>query len=187
MKTDPDNRLFGRMNRHRLEAEAVRDNLLAVSGELDTTMGGVATRDFNSGRRTLYLMTIRSDRSGFGPLFDAADANVSVERRTVSTVAPQALFLLNNPFLLDQTHLLAQRLAKAEPQNASARIQAAYQLLYSRPPTPAGDRDRPRLPRPRWPKAGTDAGQRENHGRGRPAPVGRVLPAPALRQRVPLY
>ncbi len=136
LKTDPDNRLFGRMNRHRLEAEAVRDNVLSASGSLDTTMGGVATRDINSGRRTLYLMTIRSDRSGYGPLFDAADANVSVERRTVSTVAPQALFLLNNAFLLDQTRLLAQRLAKAEPVSASARIQLAYQRLYSRPPTP---------------------------------------------------
>jgi len=133
LKADPDNRLFGHMNRHRLEAEAVRDNVLAVSGNLDTTMGGVATRDINSGRRTLYLMTIRSDRSGYGPLFDAADANVSVERRTVSTVAPQALFLLNNPFLLSQTHLLAQSLAKAEPESASARIQAAYQRLYGRP------------------------------------------------------
>ena len=136
VKTDPDNRLFGRMNRHRLEAEAVRDNVLAVSGNLDTTMGGVATREINSGRRTLYLMTIRSDRSGYGPLFDAADANVSVERRTVSTVAPQALFLLNNPFLLMQTHLLAQSLAKAEPQSSSARIQAAYQRLYGRPAAP---------------------------------------------------
>ena len=136
LKTDPDNRLFGRMNRHRLEAEAVRDSVLSVCGSLETTMGGVATRDFSSGRRTLYLMTIRSDRSGYGPLFDAADANVSVERRTVSTVAPQALFLLNNRFLLDQTHLLAQRLAKAEPENASARIQAAYRLLYSRPANP---------------------------------------------------
>ena len=135
LKTDPDNRLFGHMNRHRLEAEALRDNVLAVSGRLDTTMGGVATRDFTSGRRGLYLMTVRSDRSGYGPLFDAADSGVSVERRTVSTVAPQALFLLNNPFLLDQTHLLAQRLARSEPQNA-ARIQAAYRLLYSRPATP---------------------------------------------------
>ncbi len=136
IRTDPDNRLFGRMNRHRLEAEAVRDNLLAVADHLDTTMGGLGTRDFNSGRRTLYLMTIRSDRSGYGPLFDAADASVSVERRTVSTVAPQALFLLNNPFLLEQTRLLAALLAKAAPTDATARIQRAYQRLYSRPAAP---------------------------------------------------
>ena len=61
------------MNRRRLEAEALRDRVLAVSGRLDRTMGGPAVRDFASPRRTLYLMTIRSDRSGYGPLFDTAD------------------------------------------------------------------------------------------------------------------
>src|SRR5207237_1404326 len=70
---DPDNLLLGRYSRQRLEAEAVRDSLLVVAGKLDPTRG-VATRDFNSPRRTLYLMTIRSDRTGFGPLFDAADS-----------------------------------------------------------------------------------------------------------------
>ena len=97
---DPGNQLFGRMNRRRLEAEAIRDSLLAVSGQLDRTMGGPAVRDFANTRRTLYLMTIRSDRSSFGPLFDAADSTAIVDKRTVSTVAPQALFLLNNPFVI---------------------------------------------------------------------------------------
>ena len=95
---DPDNHHFGCYSRHRLEAEAIRDSLLAVAGKLDSTRGGIATRDFNSPRRTLYLMTIRSDRTGFGPLFDAADSTAPVSVRTVSTVAPQALFLLNHPF-----------------------------------------------------------------------------------------
>ena len=63
------------------------------------TRGGPAVRDFNAPRRTLYLMTIRSDRTGFGPLFDAADPTAPVDKRTVSTVAPQALFLLNHPFV----------------------------------------------------------------------------------------
>ena len=79
----------GRMNRRRLEAEEVRDSLLAVAGRLDRTAGGPAMRDFNAPRRTLYLMTIRSDRSGFGPLFDQADSTAPVDRRTVSTVAPR--------------------------------------------------------------------------------------------------
>src|SRR5262249_10518877 len=74
VKADPDNRLFGRMARRRLESEAIRDALLAVGGRLDTTMGGPSVRDFAAPRRTVYLMTIRSDRSSFGPLFDAADA-----------------------------------------------------------------------------------------------------------------
>src|SRR5207248_830441 len=63
-RADPDNLLFGRMNRRRLEAEAIRDNVLAVAGRLDPMRGGPAVRDFAAPRRTLYLMTVRSDRSG---------------------------------------------------------------------------------------------------------------------------
>jgi len=65
---------------------AVRDALLAVAGRLDGTMGGPAYRDLATPRRTLYLMTIRSDRTGFGPLFDVADPTAPVDKRTVSTV-----------------------------------------------------------------------------------------------------
>jgi hypothetical protein len=132
LKLDPDNRLLGRMNRRRLEAEAIRDSLLAASGTLDTTMGGPAVRDFQSPRRSLYIMTVRSDRTGFGPLFDVADSTASVDRRVVSTVAPQALFLLNNPFALQQAKALAQRLT-ALPGDDPARIREAYLLLYARP------------------------------------------------------
>ncbi len=134
LKADPDNLLFGRMNRHRLEAEALRDSILAVSGKLDRTMGGPASRDFATPRRTLYLITIRSDRSGFGPLFDAADPTAPVDKRTVSTVAPQALFLLNNPFVLAQAQALAKRILAADKDD-EARINRVYHLLYSRLPT----------------------------------------------------
>ena len=78
-------------------------------------------------------MTIRSDRSGFGPLFDSADSTALVDTRTVSTVAPQALFLLNNPFILAQTKALARRII-AEAKDERARIEQAYHLLYARPP-----------------------------------------------------
>ncbi len=61
LKADPENQLFGRMNRRRLEAEALRDSLLAVAGKLDRTTGGPAVRDLNTNRRTLYVMTVRSD------------------------------------------------------------------------------------------------------------------------------
>ena len=121
------------MNRRRLEAEAIRDNVLAVAGRLDRTMGGPAVRDFAGPRRTLYLMTIRSDRSGFRPLFDVADSTALVDTRTVSTVAPQALFLLNNPFMLAQTKALARRVL-AEAKDDRARVEHAYHLLYARPP-----------------------------------------------------
>jgi hypothetical protein len=132
-KSDPDNLLFGRMNRRRLEAEALRDSMLAVSGKLDRTSGGPAIRDFAVPRRTLYVMTIRSDRSGFGPLFDSADPTAPVEKRTISTVAPQALFLLNNPFVLEQTQALAKRILAADKDD-EARIKSVYALLYGRPP-----------------------------------------------------
>jgi hypothetical protein len=121
------------MNRRRLEAEGVRDSLLAVAGRLDRTMDGPSIRDFNTPRRTVYLTTIRSDRSGFRPLFDAADSTAPVDKRTVSTVAPQALFLMNNPFILEQTKALAKRIMDGDKDNR-ARIQRAYTLLYGRPP-----------------------------------------------------
>lgn len=133
-KHDPDNLLFGRMNRRRLEAEALRDSILAVSGRLDRAMGGPAYRDFSTPRRTLYLMTIRSDRSGFGPLFDVADPTAPVDTRTISTVAPQALFLLNNRFVLAQTQALANRVIAADTEDR-LRINRMYHLLYGRPPS----------------------------------------------------
>jgi mono/diheme cytochrome c family protein len=135
VQKDPDNRLFGHMNRFRLESESIRDNLLAVAGRLDSSMGGIATQDFNSSRRTLYVMTIRSDRSGFGPLFDVADSTASVEKRASSTVAPQALFLLNSPFVLDIAKSVARRLLQEVPSGETKRIDRAYRLLYGRPPT----------------------------------------------------
>ncbi len=133
LQADPGNRLFGRMNRQRLESEAIRDSLLAVAGRLDPSLGGPAVRDFGTPRRTLYLMTIRSDRSGFGPLFDVADPTAMVDARTVSTVAPQALYLLNNPFVLEQAQALARRILGRGPDDR-ARIDYAYTLLYARPP-----------------------------------------------------
>jgi hypothetical protein len=78
-------------------------------------------------------MTIRSDRSGYGPLFDAADPTAPVDRRTVSTVAPQALFLLNHPLAMEQAKALAAAM-RAEPGDDRARIGRLYARLYGRPP-----------------------------------------------------
>ncbi len=130
---DPENRLLYHMNRRRLEAEGVRDSLLAVAGRLDDTEGGPGVRDFKVPRRTVYLMTVRSDRSGFGPLFDQADSTALVDRRTVSTVAPQALFVMNHPFVLEQAKALAKRIADGG-KDERTKIQRAYVLLYGRPP-----------------------------------------------------
>jgi hypothetical protein len=133
-KADPDNRLLGRMNRRRLEAEELRDSLLAVSGALDGALGGRASLDFSRPRRTLYLMTVRSDRSSFRELFDAADPTAVTDQRVVSTVAPQALFLLNHPFALEQTRRLVKRTAGSQPVGDARRIDKLYALLFGRPP-----------------------------------------------------
>ncbi|HEY2155128.1 MAG TPA: PSD1 and planctomycete cytochrome C domain-containing protein [Isosphaeraceae bacterium] len=134
LRLDPENRLFGRMNRRRLESELIRDSLLSAAGRLDPSMGGPAYRDFNVPRRTLYLMTIRSDRSSFGPLFDAADSTAMVDKRVVSTVAPQALFLLNNPFVFDQARAFAERVRR-EAGTTEARVDRAYRLAFGRAAT----------------------------------------------------
>ncbi|MDB6121668.1 MAG: Protein of unknown function (DUF1553)/Protein of unknown function (DUF1549)/Planctomycete [Pedosphaera sp.] len=135
LKADADNLLFGRMNRRRLESEAIRDSLLAVSGKLDKTVGGTAIRDLNTMRRTLYVMTIRSDRATYQFMFDAADPNAIVEKRIDSTVAPQSLFLLNHPFALAQTKALVERLTGEAPKDERGKIDWLYRQLYGRKPT----------------------------------------------------
>jgi hypothetical protein len=131
---DPDNLLFGRQNRRRLEAEALRDAMLFTAGRLDDLEGGPSVRDLLAPRRTLYITTIRADRATYQMLFDAADPTSIVEKRTESTVAPQALWLLNHPFSLAQSKALAQR-AKSVGPDDSARVHWLYQSLYARPPS----------------------------------------------------
>jgi hypothetical protein len=130
-RNDPENLSFSRMNRRRLTAEELRDALLFVGGRLDFTMGGPSINDLNTKRRTLYVMTIRSDKSNYRSLFDAPDAQVIAEKRLDSTVAPQALFLLNSPFVLQQAEALAQRALKRDGDDA-ARVRWLYEMLYSR-------------------------------------------------------
>jgi len=134
-KADPDSLLFGHMIRHRLESEALRDSLLSAAGKLDTSLGGLAIPDLNTARRTIYVRTVRSDRATYQFLFDAADPTAIVEKRIDSTVAPQALFLMNNPFVMAQVKALAQRLPKEAPPDDKGRIKWLYQLLYGRPVT----------------------------------------------------
>jgi hypothetical protein len=133
-KADPGNLLFGRMSRRRLTAEELRDALLAAADGLDRAMKGPSVKDLASGRRTLYITTVRSDRSTYRMLFDAADPGAMVERRIDSTVAPQALFLLNHPFAMAQARALAVRAAK-QGTSDEARIQWLYGQIFGRPAT----------------------------------------------------
>jgi len=130
---DPENRWLGRFMPRRLEAETIRDAMLFAAGRLDPGQGGPALDRLDSVRRSLYVQTARWDRSNFSTLFDAANPDSSVERRNVSTVAPQSLFLLNHDFVLAQARHLAERLAREVPSGENARIDRAFHLLFARP------------------------------------------------------
>jgi hypothetical protein len=139
VEQDPGNRWFGRFAARRLEAEAIRDAILFVAGQLDPATGGPAGDDFTITRRSLYVQTARWNRSSYAMLFDAANPDSSTEQRTVSTVAPQALLLLNHPFTQAQARHLAERLLREVPPDTpnaeAARIEHAYHLLFARSPT----------------------------------------------------
>ena len=130
---DPDNRWLGRFTARRLEAEAIRDAMLLAADRLDPALGGPAGDDLTILRRSLYVQTARWDRSSYATLFDAANPDASTEKRHVSTVAPQSLFLLNHDFPLRQARHLAERLIRDEPNHETARIQRAHHLLFARP------------------------------------------------------
>jgi hypothetical protein len=136
---DPDNRLLGRMNRRRLEAEAVRDSLLAVAGRLDLARGGPPVAELGAPRRTLYLLSARTGAgtSDFGRLFDRADPGSIVGQRGESVVAPQALFFLNDPFVAGVALDLAARVARQAPADHAGRIRRLYAVVFGRPPTSA--------------------------------------------------
>ncbi len=133
-RADPENLLFARQNRQRLDSESLRDALLSAAGQLDDTLGGPAVADITSPRRTLYLRTVRSDRATYRMLFDAADPQLAVDKRTESTVAPQALFLLNSSFAKAQAKALAA-LAEQQSGDVRAKVDWLYRRLYARPPT----------------------------------------------------
>ena len=133
LAADPENRWLGRMPRARLDAKELRDALLAASGELDATSGGPATRDPLTKRRTLYVMTVRSDRAGWRVLFDGADPTAIVDVRTQSTVAPQALWLMNDEFVLARAAALAERVRR-EGADDAARIARLFEWVFTRAP-----------------------------------------------------
>ena len=127
---DPDNFLLTHFPRRRLTAEQMRDAMLAVTGELDSTMGGTSVLDLNSHRRTLYITSVRSNRSDFKSLFDGADSTGVVEQRTESTVAPQALWLMNHPFVIDRAKALAAQVV-AQPGDRDARLAWLFSRLFA--------------------------------------------------------
>ncbi len=157
LQKDPDNRLFSRMNRRRLDADALRDTVLAVSGALNLKMGGVGIipplskeetqaarmpqlwpanpNPAEHDRRSVYLQMKRSLTLPMLAIFDAPDTAMSCARREKSTVAPQALALMNSEFTSRQAALFAARVAKtAAGDNPEAAVDTAWRLAMGRAP-----------------------------------------------------
>ena len=135
LAADPENRLWGRMTRRRLEAEELHDSLLTLAGRLRDQPGGPAESNPASPRRLIYLATSRSNRSDFGSVFDRANPALHVERRTTSTVAPQALYLMNHPWIMEQARSLARRPELVAETDPAHRIDTLHRLVYGRPAT----------------------------------------------------
>lgn len=129
---DPDNRWLWRMNRRRLEVEAWRDAVLAASGTLDQRIGGPPSdlADPNNCRRTLYGTIKRRELSDLLRLYDFPDPIAHSPGRTPTTTPLQQLFVLNSPFVQQQSSALARRLQTEE--GVEARIRRAYRLLFGR-------------------------------------------------------
>ncbi|HLK58065.1 MAG TPA: PSD1 and planctomycete cytochrome C domain-containing protein [Chthonomonadaceae bacterium] len=135
-KLDPANRLCWRHSRQRLEAEAIRDALLAVGGELDLTMYGPGTLDEGMKRRSIYFMVKRSKLIPMLRLFDGPDALLGIGSRPSTTIAPQALLLLNNPNIHEYARSFARRVAPRPDTPPADAIATAYLLALGRAPTP---------------------------------------------------
>ncbi len=158
-KKDPENKFYSHFSRQRLEAEQLRDAMLAVAGRLNLKTGGpsvmvpidagltqllynpaqwVAARDqAEHQRRSIYLFAKRNLRLPFMEAFDAPDFQASCARRESSTHAPQALELLNGEFANAQAEALAGRLEQEAGANPRRQVELGYRLVAGRKPRPA--------------------------------------------------
>lgn len=136
---DPENRLLWRMNRQRLEFEAIRDAYLAVSDKLDPALGGRPVDLWKapfSPRRAVYGYIDRQDLPGVFRVFDFANPDVSNDQRPKTTVPQQALFAMNSPFVLEQVRQLAARPEIAGEADPAKRVAALYRIVFARPAEP---------------------------------------------------
>jgi hypothetical protein len=152
---DADNRYLWKMNRTRLDAEAIRDSVLAVSGRLDLTMGGPSVKQFiespgvhvtphvdygkfdpdgpGAYRRAVYRFVFRTRPDPFMQTLDCPDASQLAPRRETSVTALQALAMLNDRFVIRQSEHVATRLGRDHPGDPAAQIRALYTLALCRP------------------------------------------------------
>jgi hypothetical protein len=145
-REDPENRLLAHVNHRRLDAEALRDTMLSVSGALDLEMGGATFASnlktdvdfrFKEPRRSVYVPVFRSSLPELFEVFDFANTSLVTGRRTLSTVAPQALFMMNHPFVRAQAKLTAERLLDDSQPKEAQRIDHAYLRILGRHATVA--------------------------------------------------
>ncbi len=148
---DPANRLLWRMNRRRLDAESIRDSILLVSGQLDlkrpsgsiiakldasNELGRGTRLDMGAAERSpyrsVYLPMVRNSVPEMLGVFDMADPSLPVAQREVTTVATQALFLMNNSFVIQSIEQMAQRLLSNSSMSEADRIDLAYRIALSR-------------------------------------------------------
>jgi hypothetical protein len=154
-QADAENRYLWRMNRTRLDAEAVHDAMLAVSGKLDLTMGGAGAQlfwfkddhspvyDYNrfdpaskeARRRSIYRFIVRSVPDPFMERLDCPDPSMLAPKRTTTITAIQALALLNNPFVVWLSERFAERVASEAGTDVDAQIRLAYRLALNRDPS----------------------------------------------------
>ena len=132
---DPENLLHWRRDPQRLEAEAIRDAMLSVSGRLDPSMFGPGTIDEGMNRRSIYFTIKRSQLIPMMTLFDAPDALTPIAVRSSTTVAPQSLYLMNSPIVRGWASAFADRVAPADGVPIEAAIIRAYRLAFGRSPT----------------------------------------------------
>ena len=153
VRLDSSNRYLWRANRQRLDAESIRDAMLAVSGKLDLTMGGPSVQQFlfkddhspvydytrfdvddpRSLRRSIYRFLVRSVPDPFMECLDCADPSIMTPKRNTTLTSIQALALLNNPLATRQAEHFAERLRAIAP-DAPRQIEAAYRLALGRKP-----------------------------------------------------
>ena len=152
LKVDAGSRLLWRFPPRRLEAEGIRDSILAVSGNLDRTAGGPGfflhevdrenvyhyhpkeTFGPAESRRMVYAFKVRMEQDGIFGAFDCPDGSLVMPKRSVSTTPLQALNLFNSRFVLDQSETFAARLRKEAGSELAAQVQRAWQLAFNRSP-----------------------------------------------------
>jgi hypothetical protein len=151
-KLDPENTLYWRMNRRRLDGESLRDAILSVAGILSTKEQGpsifpelpaevkagswtVSPEVAERNRRSIYVYVKRNLRYPLFSAFDAPDRNEACSRRFETTTAPQALMLLNEKIYVDRAKQFGERVGREAGQSADERIERAYLLAFTRQPT----------------------------------------------------